>query len=234
MPISQLFRLALITFFLSFLLLPLSSSAADEPSKAQTKSLSIMEKHSIAIIDTLLAKDAKQSRFHYEKLREQISELQLAAALPPKNEKFSRELMMAYSLIRIINIEIKNEIWIEGAIAANQLSGLIIQNSHFATFLKRDLKWLDYQGREIKLLLLEDPVANADLLGLRKTIMENAWIRVRTELIQSFKNKPLVLQGNELINTINTSKDPNKAAEATTQWLIFVNALESKINMPRK
>jgi len=210
------------------------SSFAAEPSKAQIKSLAIMDQHSIAIIDALLAKDLKQSRFHYDELRKQIKELQLAAALPPRNEKFSRELMLAYSLIRIINIEINNEIWIEGAIAANQLSGLIIQNSHFSTFMKRDLKWLDFQGREIKLLLLEDPIANADLLGLRKTIMENSWIRVRNELIQSFKNKPLVLQGNELIATINASKDPWKTINATIQWIVFVNSLNGKISVPVK
>ena len=232
----QTFRLSNLTFIAFSLLFMLfsNSSFAAEPSKAQIKSLSIMEKHSIAIIDTLMAKDLKQSRFHYRKLRKQIKELQLAAALPPKNEKFSRELMLAYSLIRIINIEINNGIWIEGAIAANQLSGLIIQNSHFPTFMKRDLKWLDFQGREIKLLLLEDPVANADLLGLRKTIMENSWIRVRNELIQSFKNKPLVLQGNELIAIINASKDPRKTADATIQWTAFVNSLEGKMSIPIK
>jgi len=201
---------------------------AENAQTLQSQTLSSMEIEAENLVDTLLSHDIKTSRFHYSQLSTFMRKLEAANTGAAYSEKLSRELMMTYSWLRIIDIETRKQSWVEAAIGANQLTGMIIQATNFPTMMKRDLEWLDYLGREIQLLVLEDKEPNADLLQLRKTNMTSAWERVRDELIQNFKNKPLVLEGNALMAEINQTSNSAALMSKSKAWLSFLKTIEQQ------
>ncbi|MDQ6967648.1 MAG: hypothetical protein Q9M14_03070 [Mariprofundaceae bacterium] len=229
MHIFQSVRVLFIVISLPLILLA-NVSYASEDTSAQIKAFNELEIHADAIVNTLLAKDLQHSRQHYNQLLKQIKKISALNSTGPYHEQLSRQLMMAYSWLRIINNEVTRKSWVEAAIGANQLRGMLIQASHYPTLIQRDLKWLDYLGKEIELLSMEDPKSNADLLMLRKATMENTWHRVRKELIKNFKNKPIVIQGDALIVGIDASNDIATTINKTNRWLIFIHGIDKKYN----
>jgi len=200
-------------------------ATADTPSSAASI-LGHMEDHAEDMVDTLLAKKAAASRDHYQFIVRKINQLHRIIMTSPSNEQRSRELLMTYSWMRVIDIEITDKSWIEAAVAANQLSGMIIQTSHFPTMMQRDIAWLDYLGREIKLLTLEDAKANSDLLNIRLITLDNTWKRIKTGLIKNFRNKPVLMQGDQLIMEIKESKTSTKTIDLADKLLEFVDLVE--------
>ena len=224
---SVLIKAITFGFYISLCLaLSPAKSFAAEFTTTQVKALNQMEVEAKTIVETLLTKNTETSRQHYNQLTLLIHQLQNSAREKQYNEKLSRELMMAYSWLRIIDIEAARQAWVEAAIGANQLTGMNIQASNFPTMMERDLEWLDYLGRDIQLLMMEDPHSNADLLKFRKADMSNTWERVSAALIENFKNKPLVLQGKALESDIIASTKPDEIIAKSEQWLTFIRSIE--------
>lgn len=225
MKIRQHRLMAIILFTLPVITLVNSAVASDIPSTTPTI-FADMEEHAEDIVDTLLAKDEVASRSHYQQLSHEMNQLQLLVATNASDERRYRELLMAYSWMRVIDVEITDKSWVEAAIAANQLSGMIIQFTNFPTLKQRDTAWLDYLGREIELLTMEGSKANADLLSVRLFTLEHTWRRVSEEMIKHFSNKPLVLQGNRLVTNLKESKRPSETIALARQLLDFVDLVE--------
>ncbi|WP_018293645.1 hypothetical protein [Mariprofundus ferrooxydans] len=226
MNIRQRIQLA---FVIAALPLLISIHAVPVPAAPVTTiplTLADMDKHADQIINTLLAKDKVASRKHYQQLHHDIKLLGQLIKAAPYEEQRSRELLMTYSWLRVMNQEMGDKSWVGAAVAANQLSGMIIQTSHFPTLEERDIAWLNYLGREMELLTLEDPVANADLLSIRLITLENTWGRLRDELIRKFRNKPLLIQGDMLVDAIKSSKKPAETVALAKKLLDFIVQLE--------
>lgn len=162
------------------LTLSLQAALADD---AVPVTLADMDQHAEQMVGALLAKDDAASRAFYQQLTREMNLLDKLALNNPSDERRSRELLMTHSWMRVIAIEMGDKSWVEAAVAANQLSGMIIQASHFPALMQRDVAWLDYLAREMELLTLEDPVSNAELLNLRLLTLESTWQRVGSELI---------------------------------------------------
>jgi len=223
---SKLIRQLVITVALA-LIIPMHTAVAAEIRATTIPSvLANMQDHAEQIVDMLLAADGAASREQYQQLRQGVNRLHQLITTDPSNDRQSRELMMIYSWMRVIDIEITDKSWVEAAVAANQLSGMIIQALDFPTMTQRDVAWMDYLAREMELLTLEDPVANAELLSVRRLTLENTWGRVREVLIQNFKNKPLLLQGDTLITKLKASTAPAETVALAKQLLDFIDLVE--------
>ncbi|TLS66253.1 hypothetical protein FE236_00810 [Mariprofundus erugo] len=208
------------------LMLSTQPSMADDNVPA---TLADMEQHAEQIVGALLARDEATSRALYLQLTREMNLLDRQALNNPADERRSRELLMAHSWMRVIAIETGDKSWIEAAVAANQLSGMIIQASHFPGLMQRDVAWLAYLAREMELLTLEDPVANADLLNLRLLTLESTWQRVGSELIKNFKNKPLLMEGDSLVAAMKASKSPAETVVLARKMLAFNGLVEKAL-----
>jgi len=212
----------------STLLVSNHSAMADEKENAIPQILIQMQLHSQTMIDTLLNKELPQAIQQYEQLSREINQLHRLTTLSPNDEHLSRELLMTYSWMRMVDIEINKQSWVEAAISANQLSGMIIQASHFHTLLARDLAWLGYLSRDIELLTLENSHSNSDLLNIRTITLENTWQRVSSELIREFRNKPLLLEGDALLSRLKQSAMPDQTVQAAKNINRFIQHIQSR------
>jgi len=222
---SKMIRRLVTTVALA-LMIPVHTAIAAEEDATIPSVLGSMQEHAEQIVGRLLATDGPASREQYQQLRLGVNRLHQLITSDPSNDRHSRELIMIYSWMRVIDIEITDKSWVEAAIAANQLSGMIIQALDFPTMTQRDVAWMDYLAREMELLTLEDPVANADLLSVRLLTLENTWGRVREVLIQHFKNKPLLLQGDTLVIKLKASTTPAETVALAKQLLDFIDLVE--------
>ncbi|MDQ6951778.1 MAG: hypothetical protein Q9M26_08945 [Mariprofundales bacterium] len=220
-------RLAAIALLFP-LVTSIQTATASEPLTTIPAILDSMEGHAEDIVDTLLAKNATASHQLYDQLGQEMQQLRQRVTSDPADERRSRELMMAYSWMRVIDIEITDKSWLEAAVGANQLTGMIIQTSHFPTLMQRDVAWLDYLGREIELLTMEDPKANADLLAVRQITLDHTWNRISRDLIKDFRNKPLVERGNSLLMKIEHAKKPARTIALAKKLLDFVDQVEKR------
>jgi len=144
----------------------------------------------------------------------------------PFDERRSRELVMVYSWLRVIAIDLKQHAWVGAAIAANQLSASLIRFTNYPTLRERDTAWLDYLGRELLLLSKEDPKANSELLNVRRADLANTWQRVGKDLIENFRNKSLVMRGDYLIRELKKESEPAQTIKLSSQLLDFVDRVE--------
>jgi len=216
----------LVTTVAVALMIPMQTAVAADAGATIPSVLANMQEHAEQIVDRLLAADGTASREQYQQLRQGVNQLHQLITTDPSNDRQSRELMMIYSWMRVIDIEITDKSWVEAAVAANQLSGMIIQALDFPTMTQRDVAWMDYLAREMELLTLEDPRANADMLSVRLITLENTWGRVREVLIQHFKNKPLLLQGDTLITKLKATAAPAETVALAKQLLDFIDLVE--------
>jgi hypothetical protein len=92
--------------------------AASENSSEAGIILSSIEDHAEDMVDTALARDAARSERLYKSIMRNMDQLHQSLAGTPFNERNSRGLLMAYSWLRVIAVDIKEHAW-TGA-AANQ------------------------------------------------------------------------------------------------------------------
>ncbi len=208
-------------------LMPFLSAAANESSDEIRITLANMEDDAEDMVDAALAKDAVSSQKLYKKIQHNIDQLHHGLAGHAFDERRSRELLMAYSWIRVITIDLKQSAWVGTAIAANQLSASIIRFTNYPTLRQRDIAWMDYLGRELLLLNMEDAGANNQLLVARHADLVETWLRIRKALLTSdFRNKSLVLQGDKLIRTLQGDQQPQHTIEIAGKLLDFVDKVE--------
>jgi len=206
-----------------FLSLPVSAS---ETSGAISSILVSMEGNAEDIVDAALTRSTPATQELYRKIRNELRQLHNHMDRLPFNERRSRELVIAYSWLRVIAIDLKQHAWVGTAIAANQLSASIIRITNYPTLKERDIAWLDYLGRELLLLSTEDPKANAELLNVRRADLANTWQRVSKDLIKNFRNKTLVMRGDRLVSEIKKEHEPAQTIKLSSQLLDFVDRVE--------
>jgi len=208
-------------------LLPLLSADANENPVEIKTTLSNMEDYAEDMVDAALAKDAADSQKLYKKLQQHMDQLHHSLAGQPFDERRSRELLMVYSWMRVIAIDIKQRAWVGTAIAANQLSASMIRFTNYPTLRQRDTAWMDYLGRELLLLNMEDANTNAQLLDARRADLVETWSRIKNALImKDFRNKPLVLRGDNLIHLLRDNREPEPTMATARKLLNFVDKIE--------
>jgi len=210
----------------AILVFPSLPVSALEPSGGISATLVSMENNAEALVGAALARKAPVSWDMYQRIRTSLRRLHNHAGTRPFNERRSRELMMAYSWLRVIALDLKQHAWIGVAIAANQLSGSMIRFTNYPTLRARDTAWLGYLGRDLLLLSKENPEANAELLNVRRAELVNTWKRVSKDLIKDFRNKTLVMRGGRLISEIEKDREPAQTIRLSRRLLDFVERIE--------
>jgi len=226
-----------ITHWIQSIMIGVAISASMTPSVPASEMhpttpvvLTDMKNHTQKMIDALISKDSASSHQYFQQIKNDVKQLHEQSEAGQFNERRSRELLMTYSWMRVIDIEMHDKAWIEAAVSANQLIAMLVQAAHYPTLTRRDVAWLYYLAREVELLTMENPEANADLLDIRFITLENTWERVRKELIKNFKNKPLVEQGDALLKSMKQhAKQPDQIITSAKQLLLFVDQLRKKI-----
>lgn len=215
--------IALLMLF-AFPSLPVSAS---EPSGNISSMLSHMKDDAENIVDTALAKNAAGSQKLFNHIQHRMDQLHHNQTGQPFDERRSRELLMAYSWMRVIAIDIKQHAWVGTAIAANQLTASIIRFTKYPGLRQRDIAWMDYLGRELLLLNMEDAKANAQLLDARRANLVETWSRIKIDLIKKdFRNKPLVLRGDRLIHLLRDNHEAKTTIVTARKLLDFVDEVE--------
>ncbi len=225
---------AMTTFrgFLYFIILLATSvfqpppSFASEVPEDSPSILVSMKSHAEGLVQAALTKNAPATRKLYRKIQHELAGLHHHMGVLPFNERRSRELVMAYSWLRVIAIDLRHHAWVGAAIAANQLSASTIRFTDYSTLRKRDIAWMGYLGRDLLLLNKEDPQVNAELLDVRRADLANTWRRVSKDLIEDFRNKTLVMQGGRLIREIEKEHRPVQTIKLADQLLSFVDRIE--------
>ncbi|OIQ01161.1 MAG: hypothetical protein COS82_07515 [Zetaproteobacteria bacterium CG06_land_8_20_14_3_00_59_53] len=172
-------------------------AAASNTSKTDT--IREMGMHSEALVDALIIRDKKLAGQHYNLLKAELDGLHAMSAKLDFSERRTREQFTAYSCVRLISIDMQAGAWTGAAIAANQMSGETVRFTDFANLTLRDVAWMDYLGRDVMLLSIEDMQGNQQAIDLRRSELAEPWKRVREEMIKDFRNKTLVMRGDQLI-----------------------------------
>lgn len=188
-----------------------------------------MERQSEALMDALLAKDHNQAGVLYQQMMSNLNALHETIAGQSYDERHTRELMISYSWMRLVAIDLKQGAWLGGAIAANQMRGEIIRYMSYADAAPRDLDWMDYLGRDIMLLAMEDPDANQGMIDLRKHELGDIWLRVRSDLIRDFRHKPLVMSGDQLMARLQKSVAGSELMAVAKDELKLVREIKRKL-----
>lgn len=184
-----------------------SMGYAAEPS-AQNTPLMQAEEITENLVDSFVHKDFKTAAKQVTTIRKQFHEMHKQLAHKPFNERKERELAMMHAWVRVIAVAIRNRSSIGGAIAANQLTAALMRNRDFPDTVKSSIAWLDYLGREIVLLNMEDPKANANLLAIRRNEISSTWNHLRNLLLRDFRNKAVTMNVDHLVEHLDTHLDP--------------------------
>jgi len=220
-PHALLYSVALLAFFLSTSLPALATSAKVTPDL-----LSSMELHTEALVKKALAKDGPACQHLYQQINIELDQLHYDSQTGSFDERRSRELILAFSWIRVINMDLQRQSWIGVAIGANQLSGSIFRFTQFSDVRKREIAWLDYLGREVMLLNMEDANANQDMLNVRLIELFATWQLLKKELIRNFHNKSLVMKGDRLIGQLKKEDKPVQAIALAKQLHDFIGDIK--------
>jgi|UPI000380585F hypothetical protein len=209
------------------LLTPFSQVFASENTMEGKQLLSGIEEHAENLVDGALAHDSVTVQKSYTSILQEMNTLHKIIENASFDERTSREMMLAYSWVRVISIDINQHAWIGAAIAANQLSASMLRFIHYPTLLQRDTAWMDYLARELVLLNLENAKLNAQLLNARTADLSETWGRIQKSVIEkSFRNKPLVELGKKLILSIQSNKDAETSIATAKQILTLVDKIE--------
>ncbi len=216
-----------IPLFLGYMfLISIPLAAANEDTIGVRATLLTIEDNAEHMVDTALAQDVASSQVLFKSIQKNMDQLHQSMTKAPFNERKSRELLMSYSWLRVIAVDVKQHAWIGAAIAANQLSASMIRFINYPTLRQRDTAWMDYLTRELILLNMESTSENTQLLKVRLSDMLETWKRIRKSLIEkSFRNKTLVIQVDTMIHTLETSKGSDTIITAK-QLLNFVGKIE--------
>jgi len=220
-------RFPYLIALLAIIVFPSLPVSASDASKDISSILVSIEANAEDIVDAALNNNAPATQKLYQKIHHELMQLQKYMGKLPFDERRSRELLMTYSWMRIIAIDIKQSAWVGTAIAANQLSASMIRFTNYPTLRQRDTAWMDYLGRELLLLNMEDSKANAQLLDARRADLVETWSRIKIALIsKDFRNKPLVLQGDNLIHQLRDHHTPAPTITTAKKLLDFVDKIE--------
>jgi len=197
-----------------------------ESGNDQTAIIQAMGSQSQALVDALITKDQAQAEQHYQLLKTNLDHLHSLTAHMDFNERRTRELFTAYSWMRLIAIDMHEHAWTGAAIAANQMGGEIIRFTDFTTLTLRDVAWMGYLSRDVMLLSMEDMQGNMQAIDLRRGELSETWKRVREDLIQDFRNKTLVMRGDQIINSIQQADSSKALIELSGDEHKFVDEIE--------
>jgi len=211
----------------SMFLISIPFATASENAIGIRTTLLTIEDNAEHMVDTALAQDVVSSQMLFSSIQQNMDQLHQSMSKAPFNERKSRELLMSYSWLRIIAVDVKQHAWIGAAIAANQLSASMIRFINYPSLRQRDIAWMDYLTRELILLNMESASENTQLLKVRLSDMLETWKRIRRSLIESsFRNKPLITQVDTMIHTLETSKASDTTIATAKQLLNFVDKIE--------
>ncbi len=220
---------------LSFMILILGvtglgqSVMASETGMAQKAIIQLMESQTEALVDALIAKDQSGSEQHYQSLKTNLDQLHSLAANMDFSERRTRELFTAYSWMRLIAIDMRAHAWTGASIAANQMGGEIIRFTDFANLTLRDVAWMGYLSRDVMLLSMEDMQGNIQAIDLRRGELSETWKRVREELIKDFRNKTLVMRGDQIINSIQQADNSKALIDLSREEHKFVDEIATSL-----
>jgi len=225
---------AIVAFVMS---MGLAIADGDKPSindsPSINKTLASIESSSENMVDAILLKDMPHAQKSYAEIKSNIDVLHTWLDSHPFDERRSREVIMAYSWLRVISVDLKQQAWVGAAIASNQLNASMIRFMQYPNADQRDIAWLDYLGREVLLLNMENADENAELLMVRLADLMNTWSRIKLVLIKDFRNKPLLIKGDELIRRLNHSKSPMQYIDESNNLLSFIKKIEQVTNITR-
>jgi len=210
------------------------SAAAATAHTQQTDIVVEMGASSESLVDALISKNQTLAGKHYLLLKSDLDRLHTMSATMDFNERRTRELFTAYSWMRLISIDMHAGEWTGAAIAANQMGGEIIRFTDFPTLSLRDVAWMDYLGRDVMLLSMEDMQGNLQTIELRKNELGETWKRVREEMLRDFRNKTLVMQGDQLISDIEQANNSRTLISLSQQEHVFVQQIQAALLSDKK
>lgn len=189
-----------------------------------------MELQAEELVVALLAKDQTKSEHYYSLISSNLERLQNSEAHSDFDERLARELIMTHSWLRLISIDIEHSEWIGAAIAANQMRGEFIRFTDFSNTALRDVAWMNYLGRDLMLLSMENPKDNLEMIGLRIDALSETWQHVRKEVIANFRNKPLVVRGDRLMHQITDTTDASQLIQFSQEELELVDDIRKVLD----
>jgi len=186
-----------------------------------------IEGYSESMVDAALARDAVTSHKLYKNIQKNMDTLHQLLTATPFDERNSRELIIAYSWMRIITVDIKEKAWTGAAIAANQLSASMIRFLNYPSLVQRDTAWLGFLAHEVILLNMESAKLNAQLLQARIIDLSETWSRIRRSILdKDFRNKTLVEQGDQSMHLLHAEKDIEAKIATAKVLLEIVDEIE--------
>jgi len=174
----------------------------------------------------LLNKDEKTSLVLYDNIQLTVEKLRNQMKNHSFDEKKYRELMMAYSWIRVISMNFKKHAWIGAAISSNQLYATFIRFTEYTSRLQSDEAWIRYLSWDLLLLNLEDPKGNDQLLKFRRDNLISTWKDMSEILIENFRNKSLFMDGNQLVFELQKAKKPAEVIALTKKILALMDQVK--------
>jgi len=202
---------------------------AEEAGVTQAKVIDNMAEQAEALIDALLKKHQASAEQHYDALKADLDQLHTLIAKKDFNERRTRELFTAYSWMRLTAIDMHSKAWTGAAIAANQMSGEIIRFTDFSDLTMRDVAWMNYLGMDVMLLSMEDMQGNQQTIDLRRDELRETWKRVREDLIKDFRNKTLVMRGDQIVGNMHEADNSKEVISLARDELAFVDDIEKTL-----
>lgn len=191
----------------------LPSTVARARVTMQTPELTHIEDLAEGAINLFLKKDFKGAHRKLGAMRYAFDVLHRESSHKPYNERKERELATMHLWMREMNIAIDNHSGIGGAIAANELTAALIRYQEFPDLVKSSTAWLDFLGRDIVLLNMEDPKRNASLLEFRRNDIRVTWHTLRKLLLKDMRNKAVTLRMDDVVGHLTSHLDQTDQIE---------------------
>jgi hypothetical protein len=194
----------------------------------QTPELAHIEDLAEGSINQFLKKDFKAAHQQLKTMRQAFDVLHREESRKPYNERKERELATMHLWLREMSIAIDNHSGIGGAIAANQLTASLIRYQDFPDLVRSSAAWLDFLGRDIVLLNMENPKRNASLLAFRRNDILVTWHTLRQLLLKDMRNKAVTLRVDDVVNHLAThlgQTDQIEDGQKLQAWIEKVDKL---------
>ena len=192
----------------------------------QTPELTHIEGLAEGVINQFLKKDFKAAHQQLGTMRHAFDVLHQEDARKPYNERKERELATMHLWMREMAIALDNHSGIGGAIAANQLTASLIRYQDFPDLVKSSTAWLDFLGRDIVLLNMEDPKRNASLLEFRRNDIWVTWHTLRRLLLKDMRNKAVTLRVDDVVDHLTTHLDQTDQIEDGHKLQVLIEQVD--------
>jgi hypothetical protein len=180
----------------------------------QTPELARTETMAESAIRQFMHQDFKDAHATLGKMRRAFETMHREASRKPYNERKERELATMHLWMREMSIAIDNHSGIGGAIAANQLTASLIRYQDFPDLVRSSTAWLDFLGRDVVLLNMENPKRNASLLAFRRNDILVTWHTLRQLLLKDMRNKAVTLRVDVVVDHLTTHLGQTDQIEA--------------------